>query len=150
MAAGKRSLALLAWLPLLQGGEDPRTAQRWADLFRGQGDEALLADLGGIARVFADLAGRQPAWFPIPEHWNMERSAFLVEREKRGEQRGELRTLRECLRQALETRINQALSPEEIQAIDSTQDPTVLKQRFTQALSAGTHADARKVLGLEK
>src|SRR5262249_27156039 len=72
--AGTVARAVLAFLPLMAGADQPKVASEWARLAGDEEDELRRADLGGLARVFVELAGRRPIWAPVLEGWKVERS----------------------------------------------------------------------------
>src|SRR6516162_1347517 len=85
---------------------------QWAQLAGAEANRRLRGDYGGLARVFADLAGCRAAWEQVLGSWNMIESQavneWLAEGEARGEARGEakgaLQARREDLRILLEER----------------------------------------------
>jgi hypothetical protein len=142
--AGKVPQSVLAWLPLLAGADDPEVVKEWGRLAGAETDERLRADLGGIARVFAALADRGEVWNPLLEGWNMERSLFLEEIERRGQ----LRATRTHMILVLRTRLKKEVPADLVEAIHRQTDPTTLDRWFNEALLVDTADDARVRFGL--
>ena len=113
-----------------------------------QPDEERRGELGGIARVFADLADRQAVWKTVLEGWNMKRSVVVQEWQAQGEMRGLLKASRQKLLQVLRFRFGQELPPEAPQAIEGQEDLSQLDRWFDQALAAKTVDEVRTFLGL--
>jgi hypothetical protein len=75
--ADEASRWLLARLPLMQGGADPGTIERWqAEALRGL-DERDRATLANLTLVFAELGGCLGVWESALEGWNVQTSPYL-------------------------------------------------------------------------
>jgi hypothetical protein len=142
--AGTVPRAVLAWGPLLAGADLPEVAAEWALLAGEEPDPRRRADLGGLARVFADLADRRRFWGHVLEGWNVERSPFLEEIERRGQ----MRTSRTYVQLVLRTRLGHDLPGELIAAIEQQTDPATLDHWFKRALTITSLDEARAALGL--
>jgi hypothetical protein len=90
IAAREVALCILVWVPLMAGGDDPRVLQRWQEVALLQTEPHLLADYVVLALVFAELAGREPAWAAALKEFNVKDSVFLQEIEDRGIAKGAL------------------------------------------------------------
>jgi hypothetical protein len=134
--------SVLAWLPLLAGADDPEVAREWGRLAAGEKDERRRADLGGLAGVFAELADRRPIWKPVLEGWNVERSVFVEEMERRGE----LRNARTFVELVLRTRLRQHLPPDLLEVIQRQMDQDTLHRWLTEASTIDTLEQARDLL----
>lgn len=60
--AGQTSWGVLFWVPLMAGGADEAVIVRWKERVLAIKDRRRRGDLGQIALVFAELAGRYAAW----------------------------------------------------------------------------------------
>jgi hypothetical protein len=93
--SGARSRSLLPWIPLMSGGGDADTIDRWKALAETEPDRRRKAEYGGIALIFAERAGHKDIWKQKLEGWNVEESTVVNEwmaiGEARGEARGEVR-----------------------------------------------------------
>jgi hypothetical protein len=143
--AGTVSQSVLAWGPLLAGANDPEAAREWGRLAGAVTDQRLCADLGGLARVFVDLADRQRSWRPVLEGWAVERSAFVDEMEGRGR----LQATRTCLELVLRTRLRcRELPVELMEVIGREMDRGTLNRWLVEAATVETMAQTRVLLGL--
>ncbi len=68
---GRWSRALLPWLPLMTGGDDPGIIDRWKKLAEGEPDRRRKADYALLALTFAGAAKRKAIWARALEGWNM-------------------------------------------------------------------------------
>jgi hypothetical protein len=165
------SAALLPWIPLMRGGDDPALLARWKALASAEKDERRRADYAVLARPFADLAGRGPLWRQALEGWNVERSEYFMEIEALGEAKGEakgearglakgvaigeaqgiskaLGLLRERLLRLVEKRFNQPPAEDLIAVVNAQTELAVLHRWYDDAWSASTLADLRRAVGL--
>jgi hypothetical protein len=129
--------------------------QEWRRLTSLQADEQRRADLGGLVRVFAELAGREEVWARGLEGWDVERSKVVMEWEARGEARGRaegraetLAVLRAKLLRLLEARFPGALPAEVVTAVSAQADAAVLADWLIQAPTAATLDEVRAAFGL--
>lgn len=86
-----RSRCLLPWIPLMSGGGNADTIDRWKALAEAEADRRRKAEFAGLALVFADKAGCKEQWAEKLEGWNVEESTVVKEWIARGEARGEAR-----------------------------------------------------------
>jgi hypothetical protein len=77
VAAGELGRAVLPWLPLMRGADNPAIIAEWVRLALGEPDEQRRGPFGSLARVFADCADRLSSWGPALEGWNMQRSVVV-------------------------------------------------------------------------
>jgi hypothetical protein len=146
VVAGTEARAVLAWLPLLAGGDEPEVVAEWARLAGEEPDLRRRADLGGVAEVFAELAGRGTVWSPVLEGWSVERSVFLDG--IRADQ--SVRVMRAALIRLLRRRLNQEPPAEVIEAVQQQKDLTTLERWHEEAATISSLDEARRVLGLVK
>jgi len=71
IAAGEVTLAVLPFIPLMQGGDDLGIIQQWLALGSAEPDARRRGDYGSLAVLFAEAAGRRPAWKQAITGWNM-------------------------------------------------------------------------------
>jgi hypothetical protein len=136
IAAGRVDRCVLPWIPLLKGG-GKGTMALWKRLAAAEPNERLRADYGGLALVFAELAGHRPVWRKALEGWSVEQSQQVLDwqkiAEKRGEKRGQLTAVRNMLRRLLQKRFGplpKALATQ----IDATTDLHRLQAAVEQVL----------------
>jgi hypothetical protein len=86
------SKALLPWVPLMSGGENPDLIDRWKVLAGAETDTRLKSQYATIALLFAAKAERKTIWEQKLEDWNVEDNSYvngwIAVGEKRGEARG--------------------------------------------------------------
>lgn len=165
---GVISRGVLPWVPLLEGGNSSASVEAWKRLAEQEPEGRRRSDYGGLALVFAELAGCAEAWRTGLEDWNVEGSQIVqewqakaraegeasgrAEGEARGRAEGEARGRTEALRAKLLQVIRLHLKtepPADMTAMVQTQiDPETLSQWFDQALVAGNRDELRKALGL--
>ncbi len=138
------SRSVLALLPLLAGADDPEVAREWAELAIEEPDLRIRADLGGLAKVFADLADRRSIWNPLLEGWNVERSAYVEEIETRGQ----VKALRATILRILGRRPIGALPAELVEAVQQQKDLATLERWIDQVITVSSLDEARAALGL--
>jgi hypothetical protein len=129
--AGSVPRAVLAWLPLMQGGGDPAIMQRWLALAGQEPDAGRRADLG-LALVFAEAAGNAGAWRKLLEGWNVTQSKQVQEWIDMGTSRGKIEGRVETLLDVLEARFG-VLPPELAAALRQTTDLGLLRQMAARA-----------------
>lgn len=79
IAAGQLGACLLPLIPLMRGGAEPGIIAQWKPLALAEPDERRRGDYGGLALVFAELAGCWPQWHQALEGWNVEVSQQVLE-----------------------------------------------------------------------
>jgi hypothetical protein len=144
VANGSITRAVLSWLPLMAGADDPAVVAEWARLATQEPDEERRASIGGLAKVFARLAEREAVWNPVLEGWNVERSPVIME----WEERGRLKDKRESLLRLLEIRFNQSIPADVLQAVQQQIDRAILSQWFDESVLARDMDAVRHVIGL--
>ena len=75
---------------MMTGGDDAGIVRRWMRLAEAVPDSPLRADLAGLARVFADAAGRKLLWTDALKGWNMRQSSVVNEWIDEGRAEGEV------------------------------------------------------------
>ncbi len=136
VAAGQASWGLLFWVALMAGGADEAVIARWKELVLAIADRRRRGDLGKIALVFAELAGRYAAWERSLEEFDMTESA-VVNRwvQEAVEQKG-LDAAREFLVRLLERKFPGQVLPEVIGTINAQPSLNMLHDWFDAAVSA--------------
>jgi hypothetical protein len=93
--SGRWARCVLPWVPLTAGGDDPGLIDRWKRAAEAEPDPRRRAELGGLALVFADAAGRKEIWGTGLEGWNVTESSvvneWIAQGEAKGEAKGEAR-----------------------------------------------------------
>ncbi len=89
--SGKLPRSVLAFIPLMIGGDVPGIIDRWMALAGIEPDTQRKGDYAGIALIFADRVGRKSLWDDKLKGWNVTESAFINEFIAMGEARGEAR-----------------------------------------------------------
>jgi hypothetical protein len=124
--SGALSRCNLAWVPLMRNGGEVDTINEWKALAASEPDPHLRGDLGGIARVFAELAKRRNVWEKHLEGWNMEQSQVVLEWQNEGAKATLLRVMRRRFGEPL---------PKEIEAAVKSQNNSDELGRWVDAAS---------------
>jgi hypothetical protein len=82
VASGELSRGVLPWVPLMRGGGEAGIIAEWRRLALTEPSDQRRADYGGLALVFAELAGRRAAWDQALEDWNVRQSQQVLEWQK--------------------------------------------------------------------
>jgi hypothetical protein len=128
----------LAWIPLMQRGDDSAIIRRWLDLASGEADPVRRADLG-LARLFAELVKRQGVWRRALEGWNVLESEFMKE--------WEAKAAAQVLFRVLENRFKAV--PEDLRtALLAEKDPQRLTDLVDVAFAMRSLSGFRKKAGL--
>lgn len=77
--SGARPAELLTWIPLMLGADSPGIIGRWKRLAATARTATRRSELGGLALVFADAAGRLRPWRAALEGWEMRDSVVALE-----------------------------------------------------------------------
>jgi hypothetical protein len=124
------SAVLLAWVPLLKGGQTTETAKRWITQSQGLSDtERRLA--ASLALAFSELTDSRPVWKPVLETITMNESILF--REVRTGARLELQ--RENLVEVLRSRLSGEPLAKAIARVEKQDDLNALSRWFKQALT---------------
>jgi hypothetical protein len=80
-------LSVLAWVPLMHGGDDPALVTRWLTLVGTEPDQDLRREYAAIALVWAEWLGRDTIWRDALEGLDVWRSKLMAEfgRQQRAE-----------------------------------------------------------------
>ena len=88
--SGAIGRCVLPWIPLMRGAGQRSIIKEWRRLASAEQDRPLRATYGGLARVFADLAGRGSLWRAGLEDWNMRESPTVSEWRDEGRVEGQV------------------------------------------------------------
>jgi hypothetical protein len=141
---GETSMALLAWGPLLKSADDPAMVAEWKRLALREPDERKRREYGGLAKVFANLVGRQNVWFPLLEGMNVEESQVV----KEWQREAVVAALREKAIRVLQTKFPGPIPAELETAINTQKDLPTISHWFDQALEAKSLDEVRAAFGL--
>jgi hypothetical protein len=151
IAVGEIAACLLPFVPLMQGGGTPGIITEWLRLASLETDDRRKGDYGGLALVFAEAAGVQPAWRQALTGWNMIQSQqvleWMAEGKVAGKREGKVEGKREALVRLLELKF-QKVPPEVLAALQATDDLDQLGRWFDLAVTAPTLPDFRQGSGL--
>ncbi len=148
VAAGRTARCVLAWVPLMRGADTPAIIAEWRRLAEGEPDLRKRGDLGGLARVFSDLADRTDVWKTGLEGWNVETSKAVMEWEAQGLAKGRVETLRATILRLLKFRFKD-LPAVLVATVESQQDLTALDRWYEIAMAATTLAEVATGFGIE-
>jgi hypothetical protein len=155
---GEIAMAILAWVPLMAGADRPEVVAEWRRLAERKGRAEDRAVLAGLARIFAELAGRAGVWHKGLEDFNVLQSQFMqelraisraegeakgrAEGEAVGEVKGELRTRRSDLLLVLKTRHGEA-AHDLVALAEAQSDLATLNRWFQAALTCDSLDELR-------
>jgi hypothetical protein len=134
---------LLAWLPVMRGGQTAEAARRWRTLVEQETDEVLRKTLGDLVLILADLTDSRPVWHKALEGFAVRESTYL--REARMEGRVESR--QEDLVRVLRARFPGEPLEEVEQRVRKQQQFDELSRWFDLALSNKTLDEFRAATG---
>jgi hypothetical protein len=128
----------------MAGADNPALIERWKRLAEMEPDSRRRADFAGLARVFAERAGRSDLWHENLRGWNVEESAvvneWMAQWEARGEARGEAKGARNTVLRQGRKRFGPAPAGVEA-AIRAISDPNRLDQIADRVLDATSWDD---------
>jgi hypothetical protein len=130
IASGELSRGVLPWIPLMQGGDEEGIMVEWRRLALTEPNEQRLADYGGLALVFADLADRQEVWAQALEGWNVKQSRQVLEWQAEARQEADLERFRRDILRALELRYRGPVPTDLAAQVAALTDLEVLSQWF--------------------
>jgi hypothetical protein len=139
IAGGKQGRSILVWLPLMLGANTADFVRRWRTEVERVEDARKRGIIVGLALVFAELADRRAVWQRGVEGMNVERSQVVTE----WEQRGELRGRKASLLDVLETKWGQNIPEDVLQAVETQEDVTTIKEWTAAAVTSGSLDDFR-------
>ncbi|HBI43565.1 MAG TPA: hypothetical protein DDY78_12045 [Planctomycetales bacterium] len=164
---GRIARCILPWVPLMRGGDQAEVVEEWKRLAAAEADPKHRGDYGGLAKVFAELAGRSEVWRTGLEGWNVEVSQVVLEWQAQARVEGEARGRAEGVAQEmargqaaalglqraqllrlLEAHLKAPLPADLVALVQRQSDLMVLDRMFDQALEATTLADVRAAFGL--
>jgi hypothetical protein len=129
--------------------------QEWKRLAGVEADPRRRGDYGGLAKVFAELAGRADVWQTGLEGWNVEVSQVVLEWQAQALAKGialgqaeMLPLVHTQLLQLLEANLKVELPADLIAAVNGQKEPAVLDRWSALARTASSLADVRAAFGL--
>jgi hypothetical protein len=147
VASGQLPWGMLFWVALMDGGGEDTVIGRWKEVVTALvSDRQMRSNLAGIALVFADLAGRVPAWKRGLEGWEMTESQVVNEWMSQGEARGKLLDRRQSLLELLQERFPGLVPAEVVKLINEQESLELLVNWFRAAIHAFTFQDFLAVL----
>lgn len=151
IADGSISRALLALIPLMQGGGEADSIEEWIRLASAEPDFRRRSNYGALALIFAEAADDWEVWKQALKEWNMRESKQVLEwqAEARAEGRAEGRREERAasLIAFLEARF-QSVPADLIQAIQSQTNPDTLLALIPLAARAESVESFRASAGL--
>ncbi len=140
IASGELASCVWPWIPLMQGGAELVNLEEWKRLALSEPDAKRRADFGGLALVFAELAGRRDIWRQTLEDWNVQVSQQVLEWQAKarqeGRQEGEITKARANLVRSLELRFGSPLPADLADEIAARRDLDVLNRWFDAAITS--------------
>lgn len=75
--AGQTPESVLAWIPLMQRGNEPDIIQRWIEIASNIPNNTLRSEIGGMVPVFAECADHLDVWQNALKGWNIMTSKVI-------------------------------------------------------------------------
>lgn len=144
IAAGELPRCVLPWIPLMRGGGDAIIIEEWRRLASLERNAYRRADYGALAMIFAELAKRKGIWQMGLEGWNVRESKFL----KDWADQAALRSLRKTLLRLLQSRLQNPLPLDLLDAINDCEDQSELDRWIDLSVVANTLAEFRANAGI--
>jgi hypothetical protein len=146
IAAGKLSLCILPWMPLMAGGSDPGLIEEWKRLAETETDLEKRAQYRLLALAFAELIRGQINWYQALEKWIVLESKLIGGYKREGKLQGIVETTRANLLELVRGRFEDPV-PEKIRlTVEGTNDPDILDRWFKVAVRATSLADVLKAM----
>ena len=130
------SPVLLAWTPLMKGGQATETAERWASLSPRLG-ENQRRNAASVALAFSELTDSRPVWKSVVETLLMNESILF--REIRTQ------THRKDLTRLLRTKLSGEALATAVARVEKQDDPAILSHWFDLALTLSPEALAAEL-----
>jgi hypothetical protein len=130
MTQGAVGRCILPWIPLMHGAGESSIIELWKQVARRERDGRRRATYAGLAKVFAEPAGRVDAWRLALEGWEMWKSTVIQEWKAEAE--------RDALLRFLQARFRTALPEEMASVIAETIDREKLARWIDIAATADT------------
>jgi hypothetical protein len=153
---GQIAGCLLAWAPLMRGGDRPDTIRARKEAADQEPDRQRRGNYRGVAWIFAGLAGCLNPWREALEDWDVEESALflewhgkgLEEGKEIGKEIGRAETLHNNLLRTLQVRFPGTIPPELIGVIRKQEEVAKLSDWFEIALKAASLDEFRAAVGV--
>lgn len=158
---GRITRYLLGLIPLMQGGAEPGIIRQWRRLAEAEPDAGRRADYGGMALLFAELAGRQAAWGEALRGWNVHQSKQVLkwqaearkqgraEGKAEGRVEGKVEGKVEWLLRTLQRRTGRQVPSDLAATIRNTTDLTTLDRWFDATDGVSSFEEFRRRANLQ-
>jgi hypothetical protein len=138
MAAGRVTRCLLPWIPLMNGGGEPGIIDEWVRQAQAEPDAARRGDYGGLALVFAELAGSRDRWREALRGWNVLQSQQVLE--------WQANATANALLRMLQRRFHPEVPAELVATIQATTDMEQLNRWIDAAVTSASLDDFRQTI----
>jgi hypothetical protein len=125
-----------------EGGDEPEVIERWKELTGLVSEEGRRDGLVEAALIFAELAGRLPAWKKYLKEWKMTESMVVNEWIREAN----LNSARKYLAMVLKTRFPGEASKELLETIEQQPSDSLLDEWFEQANRVASMDEFMKVV----
>lgn len=134
IASGELSRGVLPWIPLMRDGGDPAIIGEWRRLALEEPSGQRRSDYGGLALVFAGLAGRRQMWEQALKGRNMLQSEVVLEWQREAE----IERSHKLILRLLELRHRQAVPADLEATVTASNDLEELSRWFDLAVTTDT------------
>lgn len=128
----------------MSGAGDSAIIERWKELAGAEPDSRRRADYGGLALVFAELAGVHSIWKHELEGWNVVESPQVLEWQQQALKDGREKEREEAILRVLKHRFDGNVTDDLVAAIEAIDDFDELGRLFDCALTADSIVDFRQ------
>ena len=146
LATGRTTWGVLFFVPLMKGGDEPGVIERWKELCGLVPETQSREELGGVALIFAELAGRYLAWEKSLKEWNMTESMVVNEWMRQAAERAHLESGRKFLTKLLNRRFPGEVTKELSETIDQQPSESLLEEWYDRANEVATMDEFMKVV----
>jgi hypothetical protein len=136
LEAGQATWGTLFWVPLMSGGDEETVITRWKERTLAIADRRRRGDLGKVALVFAELAGRFAVWKKALEGFDMTESNVVNQWVQEARDQTQIEDAREYLVRVLRRRFPAALTEDLLATINAQPSLTLLRDWFDAAIAA--------------
>ena len=133
---GQATWGMLFWTPLMVGGSDEAVIARWKERALTVEDRRRRGDLGTVALVFAELAGRYAAWAKALEGFDMTESNVVNRWVQEARDQARIEEARENLVRVLRRRFPVVLTDDVLGSINAQPSLPMLHDWFDAAITA--------------
>ena len=136
--SGGLSRALLPWIPLMTGGDDPGIIERWKRVAEAEPDLRERANYAAPALALSEAAGRQLIWTKALEDWNVQKSTIVEGWVKQARVEGRVEESRAIMLRQGKKKFGRLPTKKQQAELDTINDPARLQALSERLLDVNT------------